>query len=71
MPDYYLSFFFWLDIVAALSIIPDIGWVMNSVAGGTTSQAASLAKNSRAAKVTKIIRIVRLVRLIRIVKLYK
>ena len=70
-PDYFLAFFFWLDVVAALSIIPDIGWIMDNLAGSSTDQAASLAKTSRAARVTRVIRIIRIIRLIRIVKLYK
>lgn len=24
---YFLSFFFWLDIISTLSLIPDIGWI--------------------------------------------
>ena len=24
---YFLSFFFWLDVVSTLSLIPDIGWI--------------------------------------------
>lgn len=27
--DYKYSFFFWLDIIATLSLIPDIEWVMD------------------------------------------
>lgn len=26
-PEYKLSFYFWLDLIATLSVIPDIGWV--------------------------------------------
>ena len=25
--NYFLSFFFWLDLVSVLSLIPDIGWI--------------------------------------------
>ena len=68
--DYFLSFFFWLDLISTLSMITDIGWVMQ---GGKsqTANVGSLAKTSRASRVTRVIRIVRLIRLIRIVKLYK
>lgn len=24
---YFLSFFFWLDVVSTISMIPDIGWI--------------------------------------------
>jgi hypothetical protein len=72
---YFLSFFFWLDVVSTLSMIPDIGWVWDlMIGGGGSSQAgnaAQLAKTSRAGRVTRVIRVIRLIRLIRIVKLYK
>ena len=67
---YFLSFFFWLDLVSTFSMVTDIGWVMQ---GGKNSgsNVTSLAKTTRASRVTRVIRIVRLIRLIRIVKLYK
>lgn len=71
---YFLGFFFWLDILATLSMLADIGWIMDNVTiviGGDTSDVSSVSKTSRAARVTKIVRLVRLIRLIRIVKLYK
>jgi hypothetical protein len=73
--EYFMTFFFWLDIISTISMLPDIGWVWDFVMGeGGTPQAgnaASLVKTSRAGRVTRIIRIIRLIRLIRIVKLYK
>lgn len=27
--DYFLTFFFWLDIISTISMIPDIGWIWN------------------------------------------
>ena len=70
-----MTFFFWLDLIATLSMFPDIGWLWDLVTGqGSTPQsgnAAQLAKTSRAGRVTRIIRVIRLIRLIRIVKLYK
>lgn len=76
--DYMFSFFFYLDLVSTLSMIPDCGWIWNAIidsegdtgADGADS-ATNLAKTSRASKVTRVIRIIRLIRLIRIVKLYK
>lgn len=32
--EYFLSFFFWLDVVSTLSMIPDIGWIWNAMTGG-------------------------------------
>lgn len=76
--DYFLGFYFWLDLVATVSLITDIGWIYNEIVGGgdisasNASQASSLARAGRGARVgTRAGRIVRLVRLIRIVKLYK
>lgn len=76
-PRYNLSFFFWLDLVSTISMIPDCGWIWNAIIdkesgdGGGGTGAADLAKNSRAGRITRVIRIIRLIRLIRIVKLYK
>jgi len=76
--DYFLGFYFWLDLVATISLLTDIGWIYNELTGGgdinanNASQASSLARAGRGARVgTRAGRIVRLVRLIRIVKLYK
>ena len=74
---YFLSFFFWLDLLAAVSMFPDVSFLVKAFTGGGgvgTGDAAEytdLAKTSRASKVTRVIRIIRLIRLIRIVKLYK
>lgn len=73
---YFNSFFFWLELIATLSLIPDCGWIWYSitqqgnallVSGITTD----LVKSSRAARVLRTIRIVRFMRLIRFVELYK
>ena len=77
--DYFLSFYFWLDFIATVSLIFDIGWFWNAILGtGSVSnakQAKSAAKAGRGARLgtraSRIARIVRLIRLIRIVKLYK
>mmetsp|Transcript_37123 Transcript_37123/g.6616 ORF Transcript_37123/g.6616 Transcript_37123/m.6616 type:complete len:92 (+) Transcript_37123:36-311(+) len=31
--DYLLGFFFWLDVVATVSLIPDIGWIWDPIIG--------------------------------------
>ena len=72
--DYKFSFFFWLDVLSTVSMIFDIGWIMDNITfiyGGGADSATSIAKTSRAARVTRIVRLVRLIRLVRIVKLYK
>ena len=79
-PRYFLSFFFWLDILSTASLILDIGWVSseifdtNSGSGGPAGTAQP-QKEGRASQIgeraTRIIKIIRLIRLVRIVKLYK
>jgi Ion transport protein len=77
---YFLGFYFWLDLIATLSLIFDIGWFWDAIlgTGGTQANAASAAKAAKAGRgarvgtrASRIARIVRLIRLIRIVKLYK
>jgi class 3 adenylate cyclase len=76
-PAYRWSFYFWLDLIATLSLVPDIGWLWDKAVGisSTSSQGKSLqnaGKASRAGtKTARALRIIRIVRLIRIVKLYK
>lgn len=76
--DYFLKFYFWLDLIATVSLLTDIGWIYNELVGGgnistsNSSSASGLARAGRGARIgTRAGRIVRLVRLIRIVKLYK
>ena len=79
--DYFLKFYFWLDLMATLSMIWDIGWIWNEIVNNqdftasNAQQASQLARTGRGARVGtragRVIRIVRLIRLIRIVKLYK
>ena len=78
---YFNSFYFWLDLVASLSLIFDITWFWDAILGtggsnaGGGQSAAKVAKAGRGARVgtkaSRVARIVRLIRLIRIVKLYK
>lgn len=76
-PNYKWSFYFWLDLIATLSLIPDIGWIWDQAIGISSSSNSgkslkSAGKASRAGtKTARALRIIRIVRLIRIVKLYK
>jgi len=70
---YFLSFFFFLDIISTFTMIFDI-IMLNSIIFSTStssnfSQIASQSKASRAA--TRAVRIVKLIRVIRIIKLFK
>ena len=72
-PDYPFHFFFYLDIISTISMVPDCGWIWDLIItdGSDNENATDLAKASRAGRVTRVIRVIRLIRLIRIVKLYK
>jgi hypothetical protein len=79
-PGYWLSFFFWLDLIATASIISDIEPLMTLILGEDSSGAAgadtiTLARASRGARIGtragRMARVIRLIRLVRIVKLYK
>ena len=72
------GFYFWLDFLATLSLIPDIGWIWDPMSaallGGDdeAQKAANAGKPARAGtKTGRVVRIVRLVRMVRMVKLYK
>jgi class 3 adenylate cyclase len=68
------SFYFWLDLMATLSMVFEIPW-LNSYSGDGVDgnlDSARAGKASRAgAKAAKILRVVRMIRLVRLVKLYK
>mmetsp|Transcript_19427 Transcript_19427/g.29856 ORF Transcript_19427/g.29856 Transcript_19427/m.29856 type:complete len:167 (+) Transcript_19427:145-645(+) len=80
--EFKYSFFFWLDIIATLSLIPDIPWItdilglligqvpsvesMDATIGSTAGQSQGLSS-----EMEKVIKSVRLIRLIRIIKIYK
>lgn len=67
------SFYFWLDLLATLSMVFELPW-MTSDTGGVDDnfENARAGKASRAgAKAARILKVVRMVRLVRLVKLYK
>lgn len=70
--EFWLGFFFWLDIISTITMIPDCGWIWDPITGGgsNSNSTVDIAKTARAARVTRIIRIIRIIRLVRIVKLY-
>lgn len=79
--DFKYSFFFWLDIVATLSLVVDIAWLvaaMETLVGQKTTMTKAdvtpgeiVERNNSADKLNKIVKSLRLIRLIRIIKLYK
>lgn len=82
-PDYFNSFFFWLDLVSTLSLLTDIEpiWSVITESGGENqdevdaTETAALARASRGARIGtragRMTRVFRMIRLIRVVKLYK
>ena len=44
--DFKYSFFFWLDIIATLSLIPDIQWVNDAVGAIVNSTPSYLSVNA-------------------------
>jgi len=69
------SFYFWLDLMATLSMIIEITWLTPFSSGEVMEsnlESARAGKASRAgAKAARIIKVVRMIRLVRLVKLYK
>src|SRR5271168_4001670 len=57
--DYFLGFYFWLDLVATLSLILDITWFWTAVlgTGGNVASAAKAAKAGRASRASRVARI--------------
>jgi len=70
---YFLSFFFFLDLVSTASLIFDVNFITNIIfSTGTSASVAALASQSKASRAaTRAVRIVKLFRIIRIIKLYK
>lgn len=81
--DYWFGFYFWLDLISTISLIADVGWIMDAIVGVGSStgngsnvqQATKMARAGRGARIgtkaARLARIIRLIRLLRIVKLYK
>lgn len=78
---YFMSFYFWLDLIASGSLVTDIALIMDTItdsqdySASNAEQATNLARAGRGArlgtKAGRLTRVIRMVRLIRIVKLYK
>lgn len=70
---YFLSFFFFLDVISTVSMIFDVsfinGYIFSTNVSSSITQLARQSKATRAA--TRAVRIIKLVRIIRIIKLYK
>lgn len=79
--EYFLSFYFFTDIIATITLFFDFGWIFELITGTRNYSANSpkeiyvMAKDGDNIRIgTKsgaITRIIRLVKLLRIIKLYK
>jgi len=77
--DFKYSFFFWLDIVATVSICVDVAILSNLIGSmfgidpsTADAQMGEMASQEQGGfKIEKLIKALRLIRLIRIIKLYK
>lgn len=71
--DYFMGFFFVLDVASTATLVLDLSWVSDELAGGGEDD--DQAKNARAGRTARIGakagRVVRVIRLVRILKLYK
>ena len=81
---YTFSLFFWLDLIATLSILPDVLWVQNALGltedptqvqyGEDIQSQANAARAGRAARVgaraTRVLRVLRVLRILRFVRIF-
>eukprot|EP00931_Biecheleriopsis_adriatica_P117323 TRINITY_DN92852_c0_g1_i1.p1 TRINITY_DN92852_c0_g1~~TRINITY_DN92852_c0_g1_i1.p1 ORF type:complete len:961 (+),score=168.67 TRINITY_DN92852_c0_g1_i1:111-2993(+) len=68
--DYYLGFFFWLDVLSTATLVLDLTWVADAMQGDSTSTGDDF-RQGRTARAGRAGRVVRVLRLVRILKLYK
>jgi hypothetical protein len=62
---YWLSFWFWLDVIALVSLLPEVIWVVAEI-DVFNSGAAGLARSGRAASAgTRAVRILRIMKLLK------
>lgn len=79
--EYKYSFFFWLDILATMSLIVDIVWaiqlietlmqVSSTINSADVEIGTIASQGNSTGKISNVIKSLRLIRLIRIIKLYK
>ena len=76
LKDYFLKFYFWIDIISIISTLFDIHWFCNaiieSIGGGKINNINDLSKRkeSKIFITIKIFRIIRIIRIVRINKLF-
>ena len=74
---YFLSFWFWLDFIAMISMIPDLTLLLDLFGAGdgeinvANTQASKAGKSGRSAVALKAIRMIRFSRLLRVLRVFK
>ena len=69
---YAFSFFFWLDMLAVLSMVPDVPWLASGLGIQGDLMDSLGTRAGKAGKIgAKSSRVIRMARLVRLVKLYK
>lgn len=75
--NYFLSFYFWLDMISTFTMVLDLMWIYQLMSGGNgaVQSAASVARIARASRASKIgakaTKLIKIIRVIRFLKLYK
>ena len=72
--DYFLKYYFWLDILSTITMTFDLIWVTQFLTGGGKSAAnvSQITRASRAARLgTRTVRLIKLVRMIKLIKQIK
>jgi len=77
--DYFWGFYFCLDLVATISMLFEVDWILTPTVNWLTISSSeeknyrdySLQKSSRSSRIVITISVLRIIRLIRIAKLYK
>jgi len=68
--DYFMGFFFWLDVVSTCTLVMDLTAVRDAMSGSSSDY--DRARSSKTARIgAKLGRMARVLRIIRIVKLFK
>lgn len=73
--NYVFGFYFWLDIVGLMSLIPDIPWLYTFLKiqnlGLTVARAGRAARVSRSSRSVRLSRLIRIVKMARIARIFK
>ena len=74
--DYFLNFYFWLDLISIITTLLDVHWFYNliieKVGGGKIETVEDLMKRneSKVSLTIRVLRILRIVRVVRVTKIY-